>query len=119
MPTSDQSAGSGDDDDGGLDTATIMIVVIAAGIPTLLGLAAALIWRVRKGHTPEGSLPIPQAVPPVNNPAFEPAHAAVNDDEVGNVMPPRVPQYDTVGFVRDQYAALGPHSTYTSVDTEA
>jgi len=68
VPTSDQSqdhsAGSGDDDGGDLELDTIMIVVIAAGIPKLLGLATALIWRVRKGHTLEGPLPIPQAVPP-------------------------------------------------------
>ena len=40
--------------------------------------------------------PQPQAVPPVNNPAFEPEYAAVNYAEVGNVLPPRAPQYDTV-----------------------
>jgi len=36
-----------------------------------------------------------------------------------NEVPPRAPQYDTVGFVRDQYAALEPHSTYDSADAEA
>ena len=33
--------------------------------------------------------------------------------------PPRAPQCDTVGFVRDQYAGLGAHSTYNSANTEA
>ena len=36
-----------------------------------------------------------------------------------NEVPPRAPQCDTVGFVRDQHAALEPHSTYDSADTEA
>jgi len=81
---------------------------------------AVVMIRMRAQRQPR---PQPQVVPPVNNPAFaEPEYAAVNYAEVGNAMPPRAPQYDTVhGFVRDQYAGLGPHSTYSyaSADTEA
>ena len=78
---------------------------------------AIVIIRQRAQRQPQ---PQPQVVPPVNNPAFtEPEYATMNYDEVGNVLPPQAPQYDTVDFVRDQYAALGPHSTYTSADTEA
>jgi len=62
---------------------------------------------------------VQQSIPPVSNPAFEPTYAAVNYAEVGHVLPPRAPQYDTIEFVRDQYAELGPHSTYNSADTEA
>ena len=41
--------------------------------------------------------------------------------EVGNVVPARAraPQYDEVGFVRDQYAKLGAHSTYSSTASNA
>ena len=91
-----------------------MIVGAVMGVVILV--MAIVIIRMRSQRQPQ---PQPQAVPPVNNPTFEPEYAAVNYAEVGNVLPPRAPQHDTVGFVRDQYAELGPHSTYNSADTEA
>ena len=78
--------------------------------------------RLDEGGHVEGGLPqstVRQTVPPINNPAFNLEHATMSHDEMGNVVSPRAPQHDTVRFVRDQYAALGPHSTYNSVDTEA
>jgi hypothetical protein len=65
---------------------------------------------------------VQHGIPPVNNPAFnesEPEHAAMNYAEIGPVMPPQAPQYDTVGFAHADYATLGLHAAYDSVDTEA
>ena len=103
---------------------------------------AVVIMRLRSQRQPQSA--IRQDLPPAtNNPAFdEPVYAVIVDAaEAGTFVPPQAPQYeipvahnpqcigpgvapqapqyDTVGFVRDQYAALGPHSTYDSADTEA
>ena len=96
-----------------------------------------VIVRQRVGAQRQRQPALQHAIAPVSNPAFEPVYAAVNYGEVGNaqhevpvphtdtpqyevpVPHTDTPQYDAVGFVSDQYAAPGPHSTYSSADTEA
>ena len=125
------------------DTGNNLGFLVAGGMGAVILVMAMLTIRQRAHRQPQPT--VQQSIPPVrvNNPVFKPEYAALNYAEVavGNVMPPQAPQYeipvahnqqnidpamppqapqyDTVGFVRDQYAALGPHSTYNSVDTEA
>ena len=64
---------------------------------------------------------VQHGISPVNNPAFnepEAEYSTMIYDEIkiGPVMPP---QYDTVEFAHGEYASIGPHAVYDSVDTEA
>ena len=65
---------------------------------------------------------VQHGIPPVNNPAFNesgPEHSAMIYAEIGPVTPPQAPQYETPSFFNADYAALGLHAAYDSVDTEA
>ena len=115
---SPQSSNGGEEDNGSGDGVNLTTVVGGAAMGAGILVMVIVIMRQRAQQQPQPATQ--QVFPPVNNPAFEPEYATMNYDVVGNVMPPQAPQYDTVGFMRDQkYAVLGPHSTYNSVETDA
>ena len=120
IPTdsSPQSSNGGEEDNGSGDGENLTTIVGGAAMGAVILVMVIVIMRQRAQQQPQPATQ--QVFPPVNNPAFEPEYATMNYDVVGNVMPPQAPQYDTVGFMRDQkYAVLGPHSTYSSVETNA
>ena len=63
--------------------------IVAGGMGAVILVMAIVMIRMRAQRQLQPT--IQQSIPPVNNEAFEPECAAVNYDEVGNVMPPSFP----------------------------
>jgi len=146
-PASVQSTSNDGEEDNG-NYFGFMIGGAVIGAVILVVVILIVITNLRAQRQPQAAAQ--QVISPLaNNPAFEPEYAAVDQAEVGNVVParrrldedayveggavnqavvaPQAPQYDTVECAqydtvecaRDQYAGLGRHSTYNSVETDA
>ena len=101
------------------DTGNNLVFIIGGAVMGAVIVGLVILTVRQRAHLQPT---VQHGIPPVNNPAFnesEPEYAAMNYAEIGPVMPPQAPQYDTVGFAHADYAALGLHAAYDSVDTEA